>query len=299
MTLEYLLIDDHGVRHEFFQNKVRIPGKLEFTVVSDPARLAEADEEVRQFDGAIVDFHLNTSISPRYQPLMYSNPVLLDKPVEVRTGIGVMLHLNKIAPDLPVYGTTELPSRHSEMFLCATSVWLGAEPLNADESVDVLREVLLDPNGEYAHLQAAHARMKAAAGPFADLMDSCLGRKGLTEAYDWLRCLRVYSDRKPHIALEGAIKQIFGIKRRVDLYRTYIPLMAYWQRVLDRFVTAWGGNTAHWPTVEENPKRDLWKEYNPVLEYVRRTELDLFFTSSDVRAALTEYRHKTEKESSW
>jgi hypothetical protein len=289
MTREYLLVDDQIARSRVFAEQVSIPGRLAFRVVDDPAMLRNSVAELEAFDGAIVDFHLNTSSSARYEPLYYDDPMLFSDPVEIRTGMGVMLFLRKHAPSLHCYGMTELTHGHAPLFLSAAWSWLGADPLNVDEPPETLREVLLAPDGERAQLQASYARMQAAIEPFAELMDSCLNRTP-PEAYDWLRCYRSCSGPRPHTQLASELQRTIGVRVRMDPYKTYLPVMRSWQRALAAFVTAWGGDAGDWPEVDDKDALRTWKDRNPVLDYVRNGAYETFFNAADVRAALTFHR---------
>ncbi|MER6562756.1 hypothetical protein ABT300_34505 [Streptomyces sp. NPDC001027] len=291
MTLEYLLVDDQGKRSRVFDEQVSVPGELEFNMVDDPERLLDlSPDDLAEFDGAIVDFHLNTSSSPNYRPLTITDPALYDEPVEVRTGMGVMLYLKQHAPLMNVYGMTELPHGHAQLFLAASSVWLGAEPLNVDEPPEILRRVLLDPDGEHAHLQASHRKMSDSAEPFRRLMDSCLNRRHLTEAYDWLRCYRECNGPRAHTQVAGAVRRLLGLRFRVDNEKTFFPMMTQWQNDLEAFVQAWGNDTSDWPDLSAGISAKTWAERNPVLDYVKAGAYDTFFNAKDVRAALTYYR---------
>ncbi|MEW1645436.1 hypothetical protein [Streptomyces sp. NPDC091219] len=291
MTLEYLLVDDQGKRSRVFDKQVSVPGELVFKMVDDPEQLLDlSPEELAEFDGAIVDFHLNTSSSSGYRPLTITDPALYDEPVEVRTGMGVMLYLKQHAPLMNVYGMTELPHGHAQLFLAAASVWLGAEPLNVDEPPEILRRVLLDRDGEQAHLQASHRKMRDSAEPFRRLMDSCLSRRHLTEAYDWLRCYRECNGPRAHTQVAGAVCRLLGLRIRVDNEKTFFPMMTQWQNDLEGFVRAWGNDTSDWPDLSSGVSAKTWAERNPVLEYVKPGAYDTFFNSRDVRAALTYYR---------
>lgn len=294
MTLEYLLIDDQGKRSRVFNEQVSIPGELAFTMVDDPELLMDlSTQELEEFDGAIVDFHLNTSSGPGYRPLTVNDPALYDEPVEVRTGMGVMLYLKQHAPLMPVYGMTELTHGHAQLFLAAASVWLGAEPLNVGEPPEILRRVLLDAEGERAHLQASHRQMRDSAEPFRRLMDSCLSRRHLTETYDWLRCYRVCNGPRAHTQVERAITRLLGLRVPVAVDKTFFPMMTQWQSDLEAFVRAWGGDTSAWPDLSAGVSAKTWAARNPVLDYVKPGAYDTFFNSRDVRAALTYYRSLT------
>lgn len=294
MTLEYLLVDDQGKRSRVFSQQVSVPGELVFTMVDDPELLLDlSDEELGQFDGAIVDFHLNTSTSPSYEPLMLVDPELYPAPVEVRTGMGVMLYLKRHAPLMGVYGMTELTHGHAQLFLAAAAEWLGAEPLNVGEPPEILRRVLLDPEGELAHLQASHRQMREATEPFRRLMDSCLGRRHLTETYDWLRCYRLCNGPRAHNQVAGALTRVLGLRVPVDLEKTFFPMMTLWQDDLEAFVRAWGEDTSGWPDLSAGVSAKTWADRNPVLDYVKPGAYDTFFNSADVRAALTYYRSRS------
>ncbi|TQE23389.1 hypothetical protein Sipo7851_37715 [Streptomyces ipomoeae] len=291
VTLEYLLIDDQGKRSRVFDRQVSIPGELVFTMVDDPELLRDLSrEELAEFDGAIVDFHLNTSSSPAYRPLTITDPGLYDGPVEVRTGMGVMLYLKQHVPHMTLYGMTELTHAHAQLFLAAASVWLGAEPLNVGEPPEILRRVLLAPDGEKAHLQASHRQMRDSAEPFRRLMDSCLNRRHLTETYDWLRCYRLCNGPRAHTQVAGAINRLLGLRIAVDKEKTFFPMMTLWQSDLEAFVRAWGEDTSDWPDLSAGASAKTWADRNPVLDYVRSGAYDAFFNSADVRAALTYHR---------
>lgn len=299
MTLEYLVIDDQGSRSRVFNEQVSIPGELLFRTLDDPELLTGLGiEELAQFDGVIVDFHLNTSSSPAYRPLTVTDPDLYERPVEVRTGMGVMLYLKQHLPDMTLYGMTELTHHHAQLFLAASSVWLGAEPLNVNEPPEILRRMLLAPDGEMAHLQAAHRQMRGSAEPFARLMDGCLNRRHLTETYDWLRCFRLCNGPKAHTQVADVIRRQLGLRVRVDPERTFFPMMTQWQCALEEFVRAWGQDTSGWPDVSGGVSAKTWARHNPVLDYVRSGAYDTFFNSADVRAALTYHRSRALEERS-
>ncbi|WTW93589.1 hypothetical protein OG216_09475 [Streptomycetaceae bacterium NBC_01309] len=305
---EYLLLDDQGSRSRVFDRHIGIKGELEFTTLDDPELLRDySRDELEEFDGAIVDFHLNTPTHSRYQPLTVPDPAAGPGPgwapgsetVEVRTGLGVMLYLRRHAPGMTLFGMTELSAGHAEFFLCAANVWLGAAPLNAGEEPEILRRVLrVGDDGE--HLQASHRRMRDAADPFRQLMDSCHGRRMVpSEAYDWLRCFRVCNGPRAHRQLEDEIKRILGTRRRADAEKTVYPLLIRWQTSLEAFIRAWGRDTSDWPDVSGGVKAHTWRERNPVLEYIKSGAYETFFNSPDVRAALAYHRLEDEVKELW
>ncbi|GAQ59882.1 hypothetical protein [Streptomyces scabiei] len=289
--MKYLLIDDQGKRSRVFAEQVSLPGRLEFEIMDDPELLRDLDlEDLAEFDGAIVDFHLNTPSGPGYRPLTVVDPVRFDGPVEVRTGMGAMLYLRQHVPDMSLYGMTELTHGHAQLFLAAAAVWLAADPLNVNEPPEILRRVLLAPDGEQARLQASHRQMSDSTGPFRRLMDSCLKRKHLTETYDWLRCYRMCNGPRAHRQVAGSVKRLLGLRIAVDAERTFFPMMTQWQTDLEAFVRAWGEDTTHWPDVTTGVSAKTWAERNPVLDYVKSGAYETFFNSPDVRAALTFHR---------
>ncbi|CAM5562564.1 hypothetical protein [Streptomyces avidinii] len=291
MTLEYLLVDDQGKRSRVFDRQVSIPGELAFTMVDDPELLLDlSPADLAEFDGAIVDFHLNTSTAPDYHPLTIDDPRLFGGPVEVRTGMGVMLHLKRHVPDMTLYGMTELTHAHAKLFLAAASVWLGAEPLNANEPPEILRRVLLTPDGERADLQASHRQMSASAEPFRRLMDACLNRQSLAETYDWLRCYRLCNGPRAHKQVAGVVRRLMGIRVGADPEKTFFPMMTRWQTHLAAFAQSWGEDTTDWPDLSAGVSAKTWADRNPVLDYVKPGAYDTFFNSPDVRAALTYHR---------
>jgi hypothetical protein len=297
MTLEYLLVDDQGKRSRVFDRQVSIPGELAFTMVDDPELLLDlTPEELAEFDGAIVDFHLNTSPGPDYRPLTIDDPALFGEPVEVRTGMGVMLYLLRHVPGMTLYGMTELTHAHAKLFLAAASVWLGAVPLNVGEPPEILRRVLLAPDGEQADLQASHRQMRDSAEPFRRLMDSCLNRRYLKETYDWLRCFRLCNGPRAHKQVASAVDRLLGVRVGGDPDKTFFPMMTRWQTDLEDFARAWGEDTSDWPDVSAGVSAKTWAERNPVLDYVRPGAYDTFFNSRDVRAALTYHRSREERE---
>lgn len=291
MTMEYLLIDNLASNSRKFIDAISVPGRLEFHVVGDPEQLQEIPHtELRQFEGAIVDFHLNPLTRPAYRAFSYDNPALFDAPVEITTGMGVLLYLRRYAPDMILYGETEASSKHAPFFLCAAAEWCGAEPINVLESSDTLREVFLDPGGESGHLQTWYPAMAAAIEPFRRLMDSALGHKKIVEAYDWLRCYRKCEKPRPHVQLKSEVKRILGVKHGIELRGTYIELMRVWQTELAEIVTLWGGDVSGWPDLGGKVTHATWSDNNPVLDYVGEAAYDVFFNAADVRAALTYYR---------
>ncbi|MFE7762542.1 hypothetical protein [Streptomyces sp. NPDC057438] len=295
--MKYLLIDDQGKRSRVFDEQVSLPGRLEFEIMDDPELLRDLDtEDLAEFDGAIVDFHLNTPSGPGYRPLTIVDPARFDGPVEVRTGMGAMLYLRQHVPDMSLYGMTELTHGHAQLFLAAAAVWLAADPLNVNEPPEILRRVLLAADGEQAHLQASHRQMSDSTGPFRRLMDSCLKRKHLTETYDWLRCYRMCNGPRAHRQVAGSVKRLLGLRIPVDAERTFFPMMTQWQTELEAFVRAWGEDTAHWPDVTTGVSAKTWAERNPVLDYVKSGAYETFFNSPDVRAALTFHRVNEAKE---
>jgi hypothetical protein len=131
MTLAYLVIDDLGRNSRKFKESVSPPDGLEFVVIDDLEMLRDIPvEQLAQFDGAIVDFHLNPSTRPGCRALFYEDPELFPEPVEITTGMGVFLYLRKHAPGMIRYGLTESSHKHAPFFLCAAFEWCGAEPLN-------------------------------------------------------------------------------------------------------------------------------------------------------------------------
>lgn len=123
------------------------------------------------------------------------------------------------------------------------------------------------------------------------LMDSCLSRRHLTEAYDWLRCYRECNGPRAHTQVAGAVRRLLGLRIRVDNEKTFFPMMTQWQNDLEAFVRAWGNDTSDWPDLSAGVSAKTWAERNPVLEYVKPGAYDTFFNSRDVRAALTYYRN--------
>ncbi len=291
--VKFLLVDDQGPRRTLFEKMIRKPGELTFETVDDPPGLL--DHDLDSFEGAIVDFHLDTSLSQSYKPLLYENPDILEAPVEIRTGLGVMLYLQKRRPDMTLYGFTELAQYHAQLFLAAASLWLGAEPINADENPRILQDILLER--EDREKQAAYRRMTNATDPFKKLMDSCLHRNP-PEAYDWLRCYRECSGPKPHTALADVMvkklgREKMGRRKDVDATHTYVPMMIRWQETLAEFVQAWGGDTSQWPDITGTVSQRAWEKQNPVLEYIGKYQYGTFFNAADVRAALTYYRSRS------
>jgi len=296
MTVAYLLIDDLGRNGRKFEKNVSPPGGLEFAIIDDLEMLhGLSPERLAEFDGAIVDFHL--SPRPGCRALFYEDPELFAEPIQITTGMGVFLYLRKHAPGMICYGLTESSNRHAPFFLSAAFEWCGAEPLNVAESSQVLRDVLLDPDGEKVDLQSWHPRMMAAIEPFKQLMDSALDRKKITETYDWLRCYRECGKPRPHVQLKSEVKRILGLEHGVERDGTYTELMREWQTALAAIVTAWDGDVSGWPDITGKVTHATWEDNNPVLDYVRESSLSAFFTAADVRAALTCYRNSKNQES--
>lgn len=154
----YLLLDDHGARIKLFQKQISTEQLVIETAV-EAIELAEMRHDLEVLDGAIVDFHLNTSTRPDYEYLRYPCTEVdcpdiaaaggsaagvaraheehawhtADIPeVNVTTGLGAMLYLKQHAPDTALYGFCEQSAGHSLMFQLAAHVWLKASAINAE-----------------------------------------------------------------------------------------------------------------------------------------------------------------------
>lgn len=309
----YLLIDDHGARSRWFQTALGADD-LNIQVAVEANELRELKDDLDTLDGAIVDFHLNTSMRADYPYLRY--PCLLDNcpdvaaanysgedvehahrehawhaeagipQVDVTTGLGAMLYIKQHAPNVPLYGWCELSANHSQMFLLAAWTWLGASAINAETSIADLRNALLSESPE--KLLPINDQMAKAAVGFEKLTDSLSFLTGPAEAFDWLNIYRHCGYRNTTAEFKSLLQQRAG--RRTLEGDIYVKILCRWQAALQRIATSFNVSTEGWPDIRTARDTGHWDNRNPVLDFLKSHDYQTFFTATDTRAALAYYR---------
>lgn len=309
----YLLLDDHAARTNQFEEHVSTEHLIIRT--ADEAReLAENKDDLEVLDGAIVDFHLNTSRRPDYAYLRYPC-TLEDCPdlgavgaaaedvtrahaehawhttadipsVDVITGLGAMLYIKQHAPDVPLYGFCELSAHHSLLFLMAARVWLGASAINAETPADEMRRALMSDYPEVS--LPINAQLAKAAEGFEKLTDSLNFLTRPAEAIDWLNAYRQAGYRGTLAEFKSLLNKRFGVKTlESDIY---VEIMCRWQGALFRIMEAFNLDTSDWPSLRNVQSARHWDARNPVLDFLKDYDFQTFFTAPDMRAALAYHR---------
>lgn len=313
----FLLVDDHGRRDRQFTSEV-VGGNLEVEVVDEAVALEDMRADLRLYDGAVVDFHLDTPPGSDYRCLQYpcvaencpdlavtENTSAEDieylraehewhttagiRTVDVTTGLGAMLYIKQHAPDVELYGICALSAKHSILFLCAAHVWLGASAINADNPSEMIRRALISPDGE--HPLPIHGQLAAAKSGFEKLTDSLQFLTRPAEAIDWLgdymRCGQTGTRAELLRILQAPSR--YGPKFTLE-GDIYVEMVCRWQGALARILTAFGEDVSGWPDLRNVTSARHWNQHNPVLEFLKSKNFQTFFTSADVRAALDFYR---------
>jgi hypothetical protein len=293
----YLLIDDNGDRSDMFLDEIAVPGQLEFSRIFKPHRLRKYTlEELGDLDGIIIDFHLDTSTAATHEPLTYQPPGSDDDPVPITTGLGVMLWLKAALPGVPLFSFCESTAPHARMFMTAAWVWLESTAIDATDSNDAIRQVLIEGDGAEGAFDINH-QIRDAAGPFSRWMDSLLHLRPSVEAYDWLQSYRFCGSVGARAEFERRITARYAGRTISRLL--YGEIMSSWQSALAEFLQAFEPNVdlsgwpdlSPWPEIPDggfSPK--IWDANNPVLDYINHGSREYFFTDADVRAALSYHR---------
>ncbi|ABM16769.1 hypothetical protein [Mycolicibacterium vanbaalenii] len=311
----FLLVDDHGRRDRQFTREVA-GGNLEVEVVDEAVALKDMRTDLMLFDGAIVDFHLDTPPGSDYTCLQY--PCVAEdcpeldatentsaeyiaylreehawhttagiRTVDVTTGLGAMLYIKQHAPDVELYGICALSAKHSIMFLCAAHMWLGASAINADNPSDLIRRALVSPDGE--NPLPIHNQLRAAAEGFEKLTNSLDFLTRPAEAIDYL-------GEYMKCGQSGARAELLKILQSRTAERLtlegdiYVEMVCRWQGALARILTAFGEDVSGWPDLRTVTDARYWNKHNPVLDFLKNKNFQTFFTAADVRAALDYYR---------
>lgn len=309
----FLLLDDHGARVRDFAE--RISGdQVAVTTMVEARELREQRDDLEVLDGAIVDFHLSTPTRPGYDHLRYpcterncpnltgtgAGPEEIGDAhrehawhttagiptVEVTTGLGAMLYLKQHAPATTLYGFCELNAHHSLLFLLAARVWLGASAINAEYPVEVIRTALTSEFPE-DHLPINADLAKAATG-FEQLTDSLGFLTRAPEAFDWLNIYRGAGSRSTLAEFKSLLKKHYDVKTLES--DVYIRIMCTWQAALYRILTAFRMDVSGWPDLRNVRTARHWDDNNPVLDFLKNSDYQTFFTAADTRAALAYYR---------
>lgn len=309
----YLLLDDHGARTNQFEERISTE-HLTIKIADEATELAEIKDDLEVLDGAIVDFHLNTSRRPDYAYLRY--PCTLENcpdlisvgaptedvarahaehtwhatadipPVDVTTGLGAMLYIKQHAPNVPLYGFCELSADHSLLFLLAARVWLGASAINAETPADEMRRALLSDYPEDG--LSINAQLARAAEGFEKLTDSLQFLTRPAEAFDWLSAYRQAGYRGTLAEFKSLLNKRLGVKTlESDIY---VEIMCRWQAALFRIMEAFNRDTSDWPSLRNVQSARHWDEKNPVLDFLKDYDFQTFFTAADMRAALAYHR---------
>lgn len=306
----YLLVDDHGGRTRQFEKSVATDD-LVVKIASEAAELEDIKNDLEVLDGAIIDFDLNTSQRPDYAYLTYpcaepacphteaigaDNDIAgqvehdwhggVVQPVNVTTGLGVMLFIKQHAPDVALYGFCELNADHSLLFLTAAHVWLGAGAINAQYDPESIQRALKSEEPE--KYLPIHDQLAQAADGFTRLTDSLNFMTRKAEAIDWLGEYRFCGRVGSRAELERRLQKRFNIKRLE--HDTYIEIMCRWQGAIARMLKAFNRDVSGWPELKNVTSVKHWDAHNPVLDFIQNGDYQLFFRSPDVRAALSYYR---------
>lgn len=316
----FLLVDDHGLRGRQFTSEVA-GGNVHVEVVDEAVALEDLRTDLMLFDGAIVDFHLDTPSGSGYTRLRYpcvaedcpelsitDNMSAEDiaylrqehawhttadiRTVDVTTGLGAMLYIKQHAPNVELYGICALSAKHSILFLCAAHMWLGASAINADNPSDLIRRALASPDGEDP--LPIHYQLLAAKEGFERLTNSLDFLARSAEAIDWLGEYMKCGQTGARAELLKILQSRYGSKFTLE-GDIYVEMVCRWQGALARILTAFGEDVGGWPDLRNVTSARHWNKHNPVLEFLKNKNFQTFFTSADVRAALDYYRADQER----
>lgn len=317
--LVYLLLDDHGGRNQQFKSHVSSAG-LAIETAYEANELEAVKDDLASLDGAVIDFHLSTPTRRDYPHLHYpciarDCPSLSENDgtsrqdiaevhamhdwhttaaiptVQVTTGLGAMLYVKQHAPNVPLFGFCELNAEHSLLFLLAAHVWLGASAINAQYAPEDIRDALLSSEPETC--LPVHEQLMAASDGFRRLTDSLAFLDRRAESFDWLDEYRFCGHRNTLSEFKRRLRARFG--RRTLESDIYIEVMCRWQGALARIMKAFNRDVSDWPDLRDVTSARHWDDHNPVLDFVQNADYRTFFTSPDVRAALTYYRADVER----
>ncbi|OMC39031.1 hypothetical protein A5740_03050 [Mycobacterium sp. GA-1841] len=309
----YLLLDDHGARSKWFERDIATE-RLIIKTVNEARELRNLKNDLDVLDGAIVDFHLNTSQRSDYPFLRYPC-TMQDCPdvarvgyaaedverahrehawhvdagisqVDVTTGLGAMLYIKQHAPDVTLYGFCELSANHSVMFLLAARTWLGASAINAETATEDLQSALLSSVPEDS-LRINTQLARAAVG-FENLTDSLSFLARSAEAFDWLNIYQHCGYRATLAEFKNLLRQSYG--RQTLEADIYVQIVCRWQAALHRIMAGFNLDTDGWPDLRNARSAKHWDSRNPVLDFLKSHDYQTFFTAADTRAALAYYR---------
>lgn len=309
----YLLLDDHGGRSQTFKTQVGTENLLIQTAF-EANELAGMRNDLEILDGAIIDFHLNTSTRPGYEYLRYpcTEPDCPDiaagggsvdhverarrehdwhatagiPQVNVTTGLGAMLYVKQHAPDTALYGFCELNANHSLMFQLAARVWLQASAINAQTSPSTIQHALMSDTPE--RFLPINQQLSRAEEGFTQLADSLNFLTLPAEAFDWLNGYRQCGYRGTLAEFTNVVKARFGGRGLES--DVYVQIMCRWQAALHRILTAFDMDTGGWPDLRTAKSARHWNGHNPVLDFLKSHDYHTFFTAPDTRAALSYHR---------
>lgn len=317
----YLLLDDHGGRAAQFKKRISNEN-LVVQILFEAVELRENKDDLTMLDGAIIDFHLETSQRPGYPYLRYPCaerhcPVLLSHEfteaqiesarvehdwhatagipqVDVTTGLGAMLYIKQHAPDVALFGFCELSAEHSFLFLNAAHLWLGASAINAEYGPDDIRKALTSSVPE--DFLPINRQLMAAESAFSDLTDSLGFLNRSAEAFDWFDVYRSCGQQNTLAEFKRGLARRFGIRTLES--DVYTRAMCRWQSALARMLLAFNMNVGDWPDLrpvraklkEGHSDARYWDAHNPVLDFLKLADYHTFFTAADTRAALAYHR---------
>lgn len=309
----YLLLDDHGARNRQFEEQVSADN-LFVEAAFEANQLAGMRRDLEVFDGAIVDFHLNTATGSSYEHLRYpcteaNCPDLASAgksqadaerahqehswhadagipEVDVTTGLGAMLYIKQHAPDVTLYGFCEFGANHSIMFQLAARVWLQSSAINAETPFPAIQHALLSENPE--DFLPINRQLGRAEAGFSQLTDSLDFLTRDAEAFDWLNAYRMCGYRGTLAEFTNVVKTRFGGRGLES--DVYVQIMCRWQAALHRIMTALDMDTSGWPDLRTAKSARHWNDRNPVLDFLKNHDYHTFFTAPDTRAALAYHR---------
>lgn len=323
----YLLLDDHGGRAAQFKKRIANQDLIVQTFF-EAVELRENKDDLTMLDGAIIDFHLETSQRPGYPYLRYPCTekgcpdihsdeftksqieatraehdwhAASDIPeVNVTTGLGAMLYIKQHAPDVALFGFCELSAEHSFLFLNAAHLWLGASAINAEYGPDDVRKALA--SGTPEDFLPINRQLMAAEDAFSDLTDSLSFLDRQAEAFDWFDVYRSCGQQNTLAEFKRGLAKRFGIKTLES--DVYTRAVCRWQSALARMLMAFNKNVSDWPDLRpvrtklEQGHSDAryWDAHNPVLDFLKLADYHTFFTAADTRAALAYYRANQQRQ---